>query len=167
MSHHRSSTFFSHSLSSFWWINIQALPCFPEFSFTYGPEATSLVLLLDYTMYKTSMVCVRCTFAQVQYYRGKILDWVYYTVASVMDKQCMRETTVLPSSFPESSQLGTKKSGLVRFTVIVSRLPPLWKCFFDRMKWWNLSHPNFCTIEHWRGHPKMEVLVAMVNWGWK
>lgn len=95
------------------------------------------------------MFCVRCTFAQVQYYRGKILDWVYYTVASVMDKKCMRETAVLPSSSPESSQLGTKKSGLVRFTVIESRLPPLWKCLFDCMKIgtgrWNLSHPNFCT----------------------
>lgn len=62
------------------------------------------------------------------------MDWVYYTVASVMDKKRMRETAVLPSSSPESSQLGTKKSGLVRFTVIVSRLPPLWKCFFDCMK---------------------------------
>jgi len=83
-------------------------------------------------MYKASMFCVRCAFAQVQYYRGKILDWVCYTVASVMDKKRMRETVVLPSSSPEFSQLGTKKSGLVRFTV--SRLPPLWECSFDHVK---------------------------------
>jgi len=126
------------------WHNIQALSHFP---FTYGNEATSLVLPLGYAMYKASMFCVRCTFAQVQYYRGKILDWVCYTVASVMDKKHMRETTLLSSSSPESSQLGTKKSGLVRFTV--SRLPPLWECSFDHVKIgtgrWNLSHPSFCT----------------------